>query len=235
MKRLRAAERKEQLLDTAASVFASMGYARATTAELARAAGVTEPVIYRHFASKRDLFVALIERTGRDTLAHWEQELTDAEDPADRLLRIIGDNPMVSKGGRDAYRVFLQAISEIDDELVRSAVDVHIKALHAFLARELERAQAEGRVRGSYSAELIAWTILNMGLGYGVLAAMRIPGQGRDASGVHVKDVLRRLLLPAGEAEHGDEPNPAKKAPSKKSRTKKKLSSRKTSRKTGGG
>ena len=61
MSRLPASKRREQLLDKAAELFAKNGYARATTAQLAKAAGVTEPIIYRHFKSKRDLFVALIE------------------------------------------------------------------------------------------------------------------------------------------------------------------------------
>ena len=60
MTRLPAAQRREQLLDEASKLFAQLGYARATTSQLAKAAGVTEPIIYRHFASKRDLFIALI-------------------------------------------------------------------------------------------------------------------------------------------------------------------------------
>ena len=68
MSRLPAAKRKEQLLDCAMQLFAAHGYARATTAELAKLAGVTEPIIYRHFDSKLDLFVALIERTAGMTL-----------------------------------------------------------------------------------------------------------------------------------------------------------------------
>ena len=74
MKRLPADQRREQLLDRAAELFARHGYARATTAELAKAAGVTEPIIYRHFKSKRDLFISLIERTGRETLDVWERD-----------------------------------------------------------------------------------------------------------------------------------------------------------------
>src|SRR5207244_12604010 len=122
MSRLPAEKRREQLLDCAADLFAKSGYARATTAELARAAGVTEPIIYRHFNSKRDLFVALIERTAAQTLAHWEQRLADAQDPAERLRRVIGDNPMVSPEGAAPYRVLLQAITEVSDAEIHKAV-----------------------------------------------------------------------------------------------------------------
>ena len=53
---MKAPERRAQVLRVATRLFARFGYARTTTASLARAAGVTEPVLYRHFPSKRALF-----------------------------------------------------------------------------------------------------------------------------------------------------------------------------------
>lgn len=201
MTRLPAAARREQLLDCAARLFAEQGYARATTAQLAKSAGVTEPIIYRHFKSKRDLFVALIERTGRRTLEQWERDLRGSSDPADRLRRLIGDNPMVSAEGRDAYRVFLQAISEVDDDKIQKAIARHIGSVHEFLTAELRKAQEEHKVTTKYTPEMLAWLMINIGMGYGVLSAMQIPGHGTDAEGVHVQDVLARVLIgrPAGE------------------------------------
>ncbi len=195
MSRLPAEKRREQLLDCAADLFARSGYARATTAELAKAAGVTEPIIYRHFDSKRDLFVALIERTAAQTLAHWEQRLANASDSAERLRRLIGDNPMVSSEGAEPYRVLLQAITEVDDPEINRAVAGHFKNLHAFLSRELRRAQDERKVMKVFSADLIAWTLIHVGLGYGVLAALNVPGQGEDADGHHVQGMLERILV----------------------------------------
>lgn len=210
MTRLPASKRREQLLDVATALFARQGYARTTTAQLAQAAGVTEPIIYRHFDSKRDLFVALIERTGRETIEQWERHLADASDPAERLRRLIGDNPMVSERGRFAYRVILQAISETDDPVIHDALRAHIKSLHAFLVEELEAAQKEHKVTARFSAEIIAWLLIHLGLGYGVLDAMNIPAQGTDSQGVHVRDVVERLLVGRAEAK----PDTAKEQPS---------------------
>ncbi len=195
MSRLPAAERREQLLDRAAELFSERGYARATTSELAKAAGVTEPIIYRHFKSKRDLYVALIERTGRETLAQWEADLDGAADPADRLRRLLGDNPMVSAKGKGPYRVFLQSISEVDDESIHAAVSEHIASVHAFIAREISAAQEARQVTDKFSADVIAWMLLHMGMGYGVMSAMAIAGHGRDGEGTHVRDVLERVLV----------------------------------------
>ncbi len=199
MSRLPASKRREQLLDCAAEVFSNAGYARATTAQLAKAAGVTEPIIYRHFESKRDLFVALIERTARQTMEKWEQHLANADDPGQRLRVLLGDNPMVSEWGRNAYRVILQAISEVDDQLIHGAIRSHLKTLHAFLMDELDHAQQEHRVTKRFSSEIMAWLLIQAGLGYGVLDALRVKGQGIDAQGHHVKEVIARILISRSE------------------------------------
>jgi AcrR family transcriptional regulator len=194
MGRLPAERRKEQLLDVAAELFAREGYARATTAQLAKAAGVTEPIIYRHFESKRDLFVALIERTAARTLEHWEERLASASDAADRLARLTGENPFTTREGRLPYRVFLQAITESQDPLIHKAVSEHINNLHAFLCREVRRAQEERKLTKVFSAEIIAWVLIHIGLGYGFLDAVGVKGQGEDPHGQHVQNMLERLL-----------------------------------------
>ena len=195
MSRLPAAKRREQLLDVAADLFSVKGYAGATTAQIAKVAGITEPIIYRHFKSKRDLFVALIERTGRQTLDQWERDLEGVDDPGARLTKIIDENPMVSESGRKGYRVLLQSISEVEDPLIHKAVSDHMTRLHAFIVREIERAQEAHKVTNRFSAGVIAWVLVNVGMGYGVLSAMGVPGHGFDASGVHVKDVMGRILV----------------------------------------
>lgn len=63
--RLPAPERRRQLLDTALDVFAEGGFHRTSMDNIADRAGVTKPVIYQHFASKRALYRELLDDTGR--------------------------------------------------------------------------------------------------------------------------------------------------------------------------
>lgn len=63
--RMPAAERRRQLLDTAIRVFARTGFHDTTMSQIAETAGVTKPVLYQHFASKRDLYLAVLEDVGR--------------------------------------------------------------------------------------------------------------------------------------------------------------------------
>lgn len=204
MTRLPAAQRKEQLLDTAVKLFSERGFAGATTADLARAAGVTEPIIYRHFASKKELFIAVIERTSELTMETWDRQLRTAKDPAQRLRRLIGANPMVSDRGRGIYRVIVQAMMEIEDPDILAAIQSHVKKIHVFMTAEVGLAQRENVVSKRFSAEITAWTLLHLGLGFGVMAPLGIPGHGQDENGVRVRNVVARLLL----GERGDDDVP---------------------------
>lgn len=55
-------QRKEDILEAAVTVFASDGYHRVTTADVSREAGISQPYIYRFFASKEELFLAVVDR-----------------------------------------------------------------------------------------------------------------------------------------------------------------------------
>src|SRR3954447_8591280 len=66
--RLSGPQRRERILDAAAEAFAAHGYRAASVQDIARAAGVTKPVLYDHFTSKRALFTSLME-SARDELA----------------------------------------------------------------------------------------------------------------------------------------------------------------------
>jgi AcrR family transcriptional regulator len=60
--RLRAPERRSTILEAAGRLFGDRGYDATTLEEVASAAGVTKPIVYRHFGSKEGLYLALLER-----------------------------------------------------------------------------------------------------------------------------------------------------------------------------
>src|SRR5690242_9251745 len=59
--RMKSAERRDAIVQCAIHLFAERGFRGTTTRELAAAVGVTEPVLYQHFRTKRDLYNAIIE------------------------------------------------------------------------------------------------------------------------------------------------------------------------------
>jgi len=67
--RLTASERREQVLHVALTVFGKNGYHNTSMNEVADAAGVTKPVLYQHFDSKRALYIAVLETVGEGIIA----------------------------------------------------------------------------------------------------------------------------------------------------------------------
>jgi AcrR family transcriptional regulator len=67
------AQRQQLILDVAGPVFAQRGYHAASMDEIAELAGVSKPMIYMYFGSKEGLYVAYIDRTGRELLERLNQ------------------------------------------------------------------------------------------------------------------------------------------------------------------
>jgi AcrR family transcriptional regulator len=85
--RLPADQRRELIIAAAERAFGDLGYAGVNVAMIAAAAGVTKPIVYRHFASKEELYLALFERH-REELPGFVEELP-ADEPLERLVTAI--------------------------------------------------------------------------------------------------------------------------------------------------
>jgi AcrR family transcriptional regulator len=86
-KRLPRAERRELILESAGRLFGEHGYAHTSLDQVAAAAGVTKPILYRHFDSKKALYLALLERHRDDLPRFFERVPADL--PFDQRVEAI--------------------------------------------------------------------------------------------------------------------------------------------------
>lgn len=82
----RQVDRKEMIMDKAVAIFAENGYYKATTALVAKAAGVTQPYVFHFFSSKEELFISVIDRA----VERIAEAFQSVEAPADRLMETMG-------------------------------------------------------------------------------------------------------------------------------------------------
>src|ERR1700724_1806802 len=80
--RLPAQDRRQQLLESALTLFAQKGFDGTTTKEIAAAAGVTEAIIFRHFPNKQALYTAVLDY--RHQSAQMQGWLARCKDHMDR-------------------------------------------------------------------------------------------------------------------------------------------------------
>lgn len=153
--RLSAPERRRAIVEAALAVFAEQSYARATTAQIARAAGVSEPILYRHFASKKDLYCACLDEAWaglRDSLRASMDELGPVE-----AWRRLGPSAL-RRLKAVVPSLWMQAITEAgSDAELRDFVRDHMREVHAFFADALAAMQQEGAIPPDRDPRAEAW------------------------------------------------------------------------------
>jgi AcrR family transcriptional regulator len=163
--RLPASERRAAVLDTACRVFARCSYRGATTAEIAREAGVTEPILYRHFESKQALYLACIESAWQRVRLAWDEAVADEPDP--RAWTSAMANAFFDfKEQRSAVaQLWIQALTESgDDPDIRRYLRRHLRDVHAFVSEVIVRGQAANAIASERDPRAEAWIFIAVGL-----------------------------------------------------------------------
>lgn len=196
MARMRAEDRRRQLLEVAADLFAQRGYRGTTTAELAKAAGITEPILYRHFENKLDMFVTLIDEVSDEVIAGWKSALSDVEQPMDRLRILLSGNPATHERGRTVYRVIFQAMTEHEsDPNIGAALRRHLVKLHTFLRDEVIALQKSETIRTDETADALTWLLIEVAIGHGMVSPLGVPGRSRTLSRTSMQRLIEDLLV----------------------------------------
>jgi AcrR family transcriptional regulator len=160
--RLRAEERRRAVLEAACQAFSKSSYRGATTADIAREAGITEPILYRHFGSKRDLYIACLDVTWESLRGHAEEAVRD--NPAG-CLGAVADMYMAKRAKIRLVDLWIQALTEAsEDATIAKAVRKQIREVHDFFARVIRRGQADGVVHPDRDPDAEAWIFVAGGL-----------------------------------------------------------------------
>ncbi|MGI9623643.1 MAG: TetR/AcrR family transcriptional regulator [Acidimicrobiales bacterium] len=124
--RLPGPERRQQLLDVALEMFGVGGYSEASVAEIATAAGITKPVVYQHFDSKRALFLEVLRECGRRMEAEIDRATSQAAGPREQVqsgfrafFRFFDENPA-------SFRVLFSDANRSDPEFAAEAHRVEV-------------------------------------------------------------------------------------------------------------
>jgi TetR/AcrR family transcriptional regulator len=160
--RLTADARRQAVLDTACRVFSRSSYRGATTAEIAREAGISEPILYRHFGSKRDLYLACLDEAWASFRAFSERAI--AEDPL-KCLGAIADAYMAKGKKIRLVDLWIQALTEAsEDKVIAAALRRQIREVHDFFADVIVDGQRREVVHADRDAVAEAWLFVAGGL-----------------------------------------------------------------------
>jgi AcrR family transcriptional regulator len=168
-KRLKAKERRSQLLSIAKRLFSEYGFENTTTKAIATAAGVTEAIIFRHFASKEELYANILDRHADEIgIKTWGAELhylAKCEDDEALVLSVVKN--ILNAGYQDPEFQKLMLQAALSRHPLSKITSQRLSPLHRFLCTYIKKRQKRG-VFQKCDPRLAAYAIVSMPAYYGL-------------------------------------------------------------------
>ena len=152
--RMSADRRREQILRTAVDLFSQRGFKGTTTKEIARAAGVSEAIIFRHFATKDELYGAILHsKSCKDGLHKFPWEGNEVLQEALRQKDDFGVfynlalQAMTNQQQDEGFMrlLFYSALEE--HELAERFFGEFVSQVYGFIGEYVRERQADGAMR----------------------------------------------------------------------------------------
>ncbi|MEV6059937.1 TetR/AcrR family transcriptional regulator [Nocardia asteroides] len=176
----RQTARRIQLLDAASHTFATHGYHGATMAAVSNAADVAKPVLYQHFSTKLELYLAVVQRSLDDLVASVKLVLASAETEYDSVhgtITVIFD--LIDHGESDHSGLLLPTLP--DESSVDRRTRTALIECATAVSDQLRPHDPEPR-----RARLLAFALL----GAAISAARHWRQAGRPVSKLHAIDTI---------------------------------------------
>jgi AcrR family transcriptional regulator len=174
--RLRRAESREltrkRLLEAAARLFAKDGFDATSVDDVAEAAGFSKGALYYNFASKDELFEALVEDNVGGLMSSLEGALADAHTIEEKLAaaqRVLTEQERHHSGPQLELEVLVQAMRE---PKLRRMVGKAYRRMRDAIASLIEQQFAQAGVRPPMPADQLAIAIIAGSLGHGLMQAL---------------------------------------------------------------
>jgi AcrR family transcriptional regulator len=154
-------ERRRQIIESAATLFSRRGFRGTTTLEVAHAVGVSEATVFKHFATKEDLYTAIIEAKAQTRqVLDAVTPLAEARDDA-ALLRALAKE-MILRTQADPTLMRLLFFSALEGHALADLFfQRRMQALDDFLAKYIADRIAAGAFRVA-DPILAAWNFIGM-------------------------------------------------------------------------
>ncbi len=163
-KRLSAEERKKIILKSAVKVFARSNYRAAKMADIGAESGVSEAMVYKHFPSKKAIFLRILQHISGRIITIWEAETENNLNALSTLKNMGTAYYHRMKDHPDELKVQFQAISEIDDEDIANQLrQDHIRYI-GYFESILKKGVREGSIRSGIDSRGYAFLFNGAGI-----------------------------------------------------------------------
>ena len=191
-KRKSAADRRAEIVDTVIELSAALGPDRVTTQHLADAVGVTQPAIFRHFATKTDIWEAVGERVVKQ-IENVAEDVAESDDPIraylTKMASLVRSYPALPS-------IVSSRELQAQNEPLRAALVAALQVCRTQVIKMIEEGQARGTYRNDISPESMARLVMSTCSGMCVAWVIEDHGFDLLARSQETIDALSTVLAP---------------------------------------
>jgi len=158
--RLPAKERRQQIIEKAAEVFAQNGVEGTRTRDIASACGINEALIYRHFSSKEELYRDAMVFAYAQAVNQWFKHATDDKTGMECIEAIIrAQFDMLSKNPILSANMWHGISATTHDSELKKVAKDQLDKYHIYIKNLIQRGIDDGSIVKTIEPDLAAWLI----------------------------------------------------------------------------
>lgn len=186
--------RKIEILEAALRLADEVGPDRLTTEMIARAVGLTQPGIFRHFPAKQAIWQAVAETIAVRMTNSWDDALGRAGMPVDRLTGLIEAQLRLIQATPAIPAILFSRELHVENDGLRECFLALMGRFHRAIADEVRRAQDTGALRRDLSADDVAFLLIGLVQGLAVRWSLSGRAFALEAEGARLLSVQIGLL-----------------------------------------
>lgn len=193
-KRLPAEKRRKQIVKCAVRVFARSNYRKTRVADIAAEAGISEAMIYKHFPSKKSIFIEILHDMSERMIARLREEGNKEEDALEGIRNMAKTFYKLIVSHSDEVKVQFQAISEIDDEEIADRLHQDHEDYMRFIRTVIERGVRQGTVRKDLDVDTMILLLDGVGIFIELMKLLSFKKYFTETTVVKMTDRLVELM-----------------------------------------
>lgn len=168
---------RQRILDSALELFATQGFPLTRVKDIAATADVSEPLLYKYFKSKKDIYLTLLNTLAGDIDKIWDQAESTHQKPED-ILRVGGLSfcASVTTKKTGAAIIFRTLTETSMSEVVEFSKNTQVR-IHDRIQKHIETGVKAGTFRSDIDAGLAAWQFMSIGYTSSLLSVLGLDDQ----------------------------------------------------------
>ena len=192
--RLPAEKRRKQIVKCAVRVFARSNYRKTRVADIAAEAGISEAMIYKHFPSKKSIFIEILHNMSGRMISRLREEENKEENALEAIRNMAKTFYSLIVNHPDEVKVQFQAISEVDDKEIADRLHQDHEDYMRFIRSVIERGIQQGTVRKDLDVDRLVLLLDGVGVFIELMKLLSFEKHFTETTVVKMTDRLVELM-----------------------------------------